>query len=81
MLQLFKLNIFLTKSAENAHIWLQFVAKVLVWNFLLIKFSFGKTLPKYFWEVGELSDDSSKTEYISLAMSLSNAITLVLFIR
>ena len=42
-----------------------------------MKFSFGKTFPKYFWEVGLLPDDSSNTEYISLAVSFSNTITPV----
>ena len=45
--------------------------------FFQSKFSFEKTLPKYFWEVSALSDDSSNTEYISLAVNFSNAITLV----
>ena len=49
--------------------------------FVQLKFSFRKTLSKYFWEVGILPDNSSKTEYISLAVSLSNTITLVFFIR
>ena len=29
---IFELNIYLIKSPENTHIWLQFVAKMLVWN-------------------------------------------------
>ena len=45
------------------------------------KFSFGKTLPKYFWEVGVLPNHSSNSEYISLVVSLSNAIVLVFSIR
>ena len=32
MLQLFKLEIYLIKSSENTHIWLQFVANISVWN-------------------------------------------------
>ena len=32
-LQLFKLNIYLIKSSKNTHIWLQFVADILLWNF------------------------------------------------
>ena len=34
--------------------------------FFQSKFSFGKTLPKYFWEVGVSPDNTSNTEYISL---------------
>ena len=34
-------------------------------------------MPKYFWEVGVLPDDSINTEYISLAMIFSNTITIV----
>ena len=49
--------------------------------FFQSKFSFGKTLPKYFWEVGVLPDVSINTEYISLAVSFSNTIILVFFIR
>ena len=48
--------------------------------FFQSKFPFAKSLPKYFWEVGELPDDSSNTKYISVAVSLSNTITLF-FIR
>ena len=33
VLQFFKLNIYLIKSSENTHIWLQFIAKILLWNF------------------------------------------------
>ena len=46
--------------------------------FFQSKFPFAKSLPKYFWEVGELPDDSSNTKYISVAVSLSNTITLFL---
>ena len=28
-----KLNIYLIKSSENTHVWLQFVAYILLWNF------------------------------------------------
>ena len=28
-----KLNIYLIKSSKNTHIWVQFVAKILLWNF------------------------------------------------
>ena len=48
-------------------------------NFYQLKFSFGKTLPKCFWEVDVLPDDSSNTEYISLVVSLFNPITIVFF--
>ena len=52
-----------------------------IYIFFQSKISFGKTLPKYFWEVGVLPDDYSNTECISLAVGLSNTITLVFFTR
>ena len=33
VLQFFKLDIYLIKSSENTHVWLQFVANILLWNF------------------------------------------------
>ena len=33
VLQFFKLNTYLIKSSKNTHIWLQFVANILLWSF------------------------------------------------
>ena len=33
VLQFFKLNIFIIKSSKSNHIWPQFVANILLWNF------------------------------------------------
>ena len=68
--------------------WKNYVESYLFWPLLVIyksffqsEFSFGKTLPKYFWEVDLLPADSSNTEYISLTVKMSNTITLLFLIR